>query len=335
MNKKNLNSANEQRNPQNQKDAAVFDIMNLFNLHYDEAKSVLEKLENEENLNHKPSEDMNDNQNDVDTILGDIIPDYNKQISIKLENVDLTFEVSNEKVDTLKETFIRTLKRDKSKKIKIHALKDISFQIYKGEKIGIIGYNGAGKSTLLNVISGIYPPDKGTVTTYGNISPLLSLGAGFDYNFSGRRNILLNGAILGYDREFLESKMDEIIEFSELGEFIDVPIKNYSSGMMAKLGFSIATAVEPDILIIDEILGVGDVNFQKKSRDKMKSLMDGGTTVLFVSHLIPQVRELCDKAIWIDDGNLREIGEVNKVCDHYLKDAEKASNEQLVNIQLR
>ena len=184
------------------------------------------------------------------------------------------------------------------------------------------------------MISGIYPPDKGTVTTLGKISPLLSLGAGFDANFSGRKNIFLNGAVLGYDKEFLESKMDEIIEFSELGEFIDIPIKNYSSGMMAKLGFSIATSVNPDILIIDEILGVGDVNFRKKSSDKLKSLIDSGTTVLLVSHSIGQIREICDKAIWIDQGNLRDMGEVNAICDKYLKDAEKASNEQLANINL-
>lgn len=277
---------------------------------------------------------INENSNNVDSILEEIIPNYNKQISIEVQNVDLTFEVSNEKIDTLKEAFIRTIKRDKSKKIKIHALKNVSFQIYKGEKVGIIGYNGAGKSTLLNVITGIYPPDKGSVTTHGKISPMLSLGAGFDFNFSGRKNIILNGAVLGYSKEYLESKMDEIIEFSELGEFIDIPIKNYSSGMLAKLGFSIATSVNPDILIIDEVLGVGDVNFAKKSRDKMKSLMNGGTTVLLVSHSIPQIRELCDKAIWMDNGVLREMGEVNKVCDHYLKDAEKASNEQLANIQL-
>ena len=270
----------------------------------------------------------------VDDILEDIIPDYNKQISIDVKNVDLTFEVQNEKVDTLKESFIRTIKRKRTKKLKIHALNDISFQIYKGEKIGIIGYNGAGKSTLLNVITGIYPPDKGSVTTNGNISPLLSLGAGFDHNFSGRKNIILNGAVLGYGKEYLKSKIDEIIEFSELGEYIDIPIKNYSSGMLAKLGFSIATAVNPDILIIDEILGVGDVNFQKKSADKIRSLMDGGTTVLLVSHSIPQIRELCDKAIWIDHGEMLEFGEVNKVCDHYLKDAEKASNKQLANIKL-
>lgn len=277
----------------------------------------------------------NSTSTNVDSILENIIPDYNQNISIKLDHVDLTFEVLNEQVDTLKETFIRALNGNKSKIIKIHALKDVSFQIFKGEKIGIIGYNGAGKSTLLNVISGIYPPDNGVVETYGKISPLLALGAGFDYNYSGRKNIFFNGAVLGYDKEFLMDKVDEIIEFSELGDFIDIPIKNYSSGMLAKLAFSIATIVEPDILIIDEILGVGDANFQKKSRDKIRSLMDGGTTVLFVSHSIPQVRELCDKAIWIDGGRVREIGEVNSVCDHYLKDAEKASSQQLANIQFK
>ena len=283
-----------------------------------------------QNQNNTPSQ----KEKNVDAILENIVPNYNEEISIDVDHVDLTFEVQNEKIDTLKESFIHFIKGHRSQKIKIHALKDISFQIYKGEKVGIIGYNGAGKSTLLNVITGIYPPDKGTVTTYGNISPLLSLGAGFDYNFSGRKNIILNGAVLGYDKDYLMSKMDEIIEFSELGEFIDIPIKNYSSGMLAKLGFSIATSVNPDILIIDEVLGVGDVNFKKKSSDKIKSLMDGGTTVLLVSHSIPQIRELCDKAIWIDNGSLRAMGEVNKICNEYLKDAEKASNEQLANIEL-
>lgn len=338
-----------------------FELMNRLNISSNDAEKIIMTIINNENdvfneniiiedQNSNPHDILDydsiesvknidskslDSQQDVDSIMGELIPDYNQHISIELENVDLTFEVSNEKIDTLKETFIQTLKRKKTKKIKIHALKNISFKIYKGEKVGIIGYNGAGKSTLLSVITGIYPPDEGFVRTIGKISPLLSLGAGFDHNYSGRKNIFLNGAVLGYDKEFLESKVDEIIEFSELCEFIDIPIKNYSSGMLAKLGFSIATAVEPDILIIDEILGVGDVNFNKKSKDKIRSLMDGGTTVLLVSHSIPQIRELCDKAIWIDNGCLREIGEVNKVCDHYLKDAEKASNKQLANIQFR
>ena len=296
------------------------------------------RLKEQKNINNQGNRNHESNPGDekkVDGLLEDIIPNYNKQVSIIVNHADLTFEVQNEKIDTLKESFIRTLKRDKSKKIKIHAINDVSFKIYKGEKVGIIGYNGAGKSTLLNLITGIYPPDKGSVTAYGKISPLLSLGAGFDQNSSGRKNIILNGAVLGYDKKYLESKIDEIIEFSELGEFIDIPIKNYSAGMLAKLGFSIATAVNPDILIIDEILGVGDVNFAKKSADKIRSLMDGGTTVLLVSHSIPQIRELCDKAIWIDNGYLKEIGEVNKVCDQYLKDAEKASNHQLANIQFK
>ena len=269
---------------------------------------------------------------DVDSIISDIIPDYKDEISIELQKVNLIFDVVSDKVDTLKEVFIRTLKRNKPKKVKFHVLKDISFKMYKGDKIGIIGYNGAGKSTLLKVITGIYPPDSGKVITSGKISPLLSLGAGFDQNYSGRKNIYLNGAVLGYDKEFLEEKEQEIIEFSELGDFIDIPIKNYSSGMLAKLGFSIATIVNPDILIIDEILGVGDVNFLRKSTDKIRSLMDGGTTVLLVSHSIPQIREICDKAIWIDNGEVREIGEVNKVCDNYLEDSQNASKKQLKNI---
>lgn len=342
-------------NPQ-QRELVKKKLMDKYDITDEEAKNILlmlEKKQYNENSNKTPKKPQNTNikktpktlknttlenpqhNQNVDSIMADLIPEYNQQISIELNNVDLTFEVDNEKVDTLKESFIRTIKRNNVKTFKIHALTDISFKIYKGEKVGIIGYNGAGKSTLLNVITGIYHPDKGSVKTNGKISPLLSLGSGFDYNYSGRKNIILNGAVLGYSKEFLESKIDEIIEFSELGDFIDIPIKNYSSGMLAKLGFSIATAVNPDILIIDEILGVGDVNFYKKSKDKIKSLMDGGTTVLFVSHSIRQVRELCDKAIWIDNGRLREIGEVNVVCDHYLKDAENASNSQLANIQLR
>ncbi len=282
----------------------------------------------------KPEENKNSSQK-VDDILSNIVPNYQKELSIELTNVSLSFEISAEKIDNLKELFIRTLKRNKKPITHFQALKDINLKIYKGEKIGIIGYNGAGKSTLLNVITGIYPPETGEVKTYGKISPLLALGAGFDHNYSGRENIFLNGAIMGYSKKFLESKYDEIVEFSELEEFIDFPVKNYSSGMLAKLGFSIATIVEPDILIIDEVLGVGDVNFSKKSSDKIKSLMDTGTTVLLVSHSIPQIRHLCDKAIWIDKGEVREIGEVNTVCNHYLKDAEKATKEQLKDIRFR
>ncbi|WP_405283331.1 ABC transporter ATP-binding protein [Methanobrevibacter sp.] len=317
-----------------------FEISNFFS-----EKPIKSKIPEEYILNNTISHDIIEKRSssntenfekekkDIDGILTDLIPDYKKELAIELNHVYLTFEFEPEKIDNLKEFLIRTIKRDKTKKIKFQVLSDITFKIYKGEKIGIIGYNGAGKSTLLSLITGVYGPNKGEVKTYGKISPLLSLGAGFDHNYTGRENIFLNGAVLGYDKKFLESKYDEIVEFSELGKFIDFPIKNYSSGMLAKLGFSIATIVEPDILIIDEVLGVGDVSFQKKSSHKIRSLMDSGTTVLLVSHSIPQIRKLCDKAIWIDKGRVREIGEVNEVCDNYIKDSEKASKEQLKDIR--
>ena len=277
---KNANTKNVKSNVNSEKKSSL--IKNNDNIKVPQKLDTKQEIQQNNNPNkpkktkqnpHKNIINKNQNNNttvnnkkrqDVDEIISDIIPDYNKSISIELNHVDLTFEVDNEKIDTIKENIINFLEGNSKEKIKIHALDDISFKIYKGEKVGIVGYNGAGKSTLLKVISGIYPPDKGSVKTHGNISPLLSLGAGFDYNFSGRQNIMLSGAVLGYEKEFLEKKMDEIIEFSELGEYIDIPIKNYSSGMLAKLGFSIATAVDPDILIIDEVLGVGDVNFQKK-----------------------------------------------------------------------
>lgn len=291
-----------------------------------------EKENDNKHINNKQN-NLEKPKKNVDSLIADLVPVGEKSLSIEVINVSLSFEVGKDKIDNLKEYVIRSIKRNKEKRSRFQALKDISLKIYKGEKVGIIGYNGAGKSTLLNVITGIYPPDCGEVKTYGRISPLLALGAGFDRNYTGSENIYLNGAILGYDKKFLESKYDEIVEFSELGEFIDFPVKNYSSGMMAKLGFSIATIVEPDILIIDEVLGVGDVNFRKKSSDKIRSLMDKGTTVLLVSHSIPQIRELCEKAIWIDHGRIVEIGEVNEVCNHYLKDAEKATKAQLKDIR--
>ena len=249
-------------------------------------------------------------------------------VSIELRHVSLSFKIGNDKIDNLKEYVIRTLNRTKEKKTIFKATDDVSFKIYKGEKIGIIGFNGAGKSTLLKIISGVYTPDEGEVIINGNIAPLLSLGAGFDKNYSGRENIFLNGAILGYDEEFLKSKYDEILEFSELGEFINLPVKNYSSGMLSKLAFSIATIVDPDILILDEVLGVGDINFKKKSKEKIKSLMESNTTVLLVSHSIKEIRNICDKAIWIDKGKVVDIGEVNSVCDKYEEAAKNASKEK-------
>lgn len=304
-------------------------------------KKETNKKENKKSKDKKDKKSSNnekdtksEEEQDVDSLVSHFVPGYKENIAVQLENVSLSFKVSNDKIDNLKEYVIRTIKRNKEKTRKFKALDNISVKIYQGEKVGLIGYNGAGKSTLLRIIAGVYEPDEGNVTTNGIIAPLLSLGAGFDYNYSGRENIFLNGAILGYTEDFLKSKYDEIVEFSELEEFIDFPVKNYSSGMQAKLGFSIATVVNPDILIIDEILSVGDVKFQKKSSDKIKSLMGSGTTVLLVSHSIQQIRNLCDKALWIEHGKVVAYDEVNKVCDAYLKAAESATKDELKNIKL-
>ena len=279
------------------------------------------KIKQEKERQTKLLEEYNNNQNYLQTTGDD-------NIAIELRNVSLSFKIGNDKIDNLKEYVIRTIKRNKEKKKIFKATDNVSFKIYKGEKVGLIGYNGAGKSTLLKIISGVYSPDEGDVIINGNIAPLLSLGAGFDKNYSGRENIFLNGAILGYNEEFLKEKYDEILEFSELGSFIDLAVKNYSSGMLSKLGFSIATIVDPDILILDEVLGVGDITFRKKSEEKLKSLMESNTTVLLVSHSIPEVRSICDKAIWIENGKVREIGEVNHICDKYTLEAKNASKEK-------
>ena len=307
----------------------------------EKTKKETNKKENKKSKDKKDKKSSNskkdtksEEEQDVDSLVSHFVPGYKENIAVQLENVSLSFKVSNDKIDNLKEYVIRTIKRNKEKTRKFKALDNISVKIYQGEKVGLIGYNGAGKSTLLRIIAGVYEPDEGKVKTNGIIAPLLSLGAGFDYNYSGRENIFLNGAILGYTEDFLKSKYDEIVEFSELEEFIDFPVKNYSSGMQAKLGFSIATVVNPDILIIDEILSVGDVKFQKKSSDKIKSLMGSGTTVLLVSHSIQQIRNLCDKALWIEHGKVVAYDEVNKVCDAYLKAAESATKDELKNIKL-
>ena len=197
------------------------------------------------------------------------------------------------------------------------ALRDVSFSVHPGEVLGIIGHNGAGKSTVLKVISGILKPTSGSVSVHGNIVPMLELGSGFDFDLTGRENIFLNGAILGYSRKFLNEKYDDIVAFSELGEFIEMPIRNYSSGMLMRLAFSIATVVNPEILIVDEILAVGDESFQRKSRQRMMELMSGGTTVLFVSHSLEQIREMCDRVLWLDHGQVKMIGEAQEVCDAY------------------
>lgn len=235
---------------------------------------------------------------------------------IEVKNVSMRFNMTGDKINSLKEFFVQFVTK-KIKRKEFWALTDVSFDVMKGEVVGIIGHNGAGKSTILKVISGILNPTKGCVEAHGNIVPMLELGSGFDYDLTGRENIFLNGAILGYSEEFLKEKYDEILEFSELGEFIEMPIRNYSSGMLMRLAFSIATVVHPEIMIVDEILAVGDANFQEKSKQRMLEMMSGGTTVLFVSHSITQIEEMCNRVVWLDHGEVKMIGEASDVCAAY------------------
>ncbi len=235
---------------------------------------------------------------------------------IDVNHVSMDFRLPHDRLNSLKEFTLRLLQR-KLKYDTFHALTDVTFHIHPGEVFGIVGHNGAGKSTLLKIISGILTPTKGKVERGGIIVPMLELGCGFDFELSGRENIFLYGAILGYSKSFLESKSEEIIAFSELGSFIESPLRNYSSGMLMRLAFSIATVVTPQILIVDEILAVGDASFQKKSKERMLELMSGGTTVLFVSHSLEQIRELCNRVVWLDHGTVKMIGETNEVCDAY------------------
>lgn len=240
---------------------------------------------------------------------------------IELNNVSMKFNLGIEKGVSLKETFINFFSFNKKKKKNeyFYALKDVSFNVEKGEVIGLIGSNGAGKSTLLKVVSGVMKPTKGKVTVNGVISPMIELGAGFDAELTARENIYLNGAVLGYSKNFLDEKFDEIVDFSELKDFLDVPVKNFSSGMTAKLAFSIATIVNPEILIVDEILSVGDIKFQEKSKKKMMELIKGGTTVLYVSHSLASIKELCNRVIWIEHGEIVKIGKTKEICDEYYK----------------
>ena len=235
---------------------------------------------------------------------------------IEVNHVSLCYRMSAERVSGMKEFLVQAL-QGKLQYKEFWALQDVDFSIEKGEVLGLVGANGAGKSTMLKVISGILKPTKGTVTVHGNIVPMLELGSGFDHDLTGRENIFLNGAILGYSEEYLKEKYDEIVAFSELGKFIDVPIRNYSSGMLMRLAFSIATVVQPEILIVDEILAVGDAAFQEKSKARMHELMSGGTTVLFVSHSLAQIREMCDRVIWLEHGQVKMMGETQEICDAY------------------
>jgi len=235
---------------------------------------------------------------------------------VRVQDVGMMFNLSQEKVDNLKEYVIKLLKRQLLFQ-EFWALRDISFEVERGDRLGIVGLNGAGKSTLLKIISGVMKPTEGNVDIHGRVVPLLELGAGFDHNYTGRENIYLNGAILGYSKEFIEEKFHEIVEFSEIGQFIDVPLKNYSSGMKARLGFSIATVVEPEILILDEVLSVGDAKFKQKSEERILQLFDKGITVLFVSHSTEQVQRLCNKAIWLEHGKIIMQGSADEVCTKY------------------
>lgn len=238
--------------------------------------------------------------------------------AIVVDDVSMKFNLSKEKVDNLKEYVIKFLKNE-LKYQEFYALTNISFELEKGDRLGILGLNGAGKSTLLKIIAGVLKPTTGKVERNGVIVPLLELGAGFDKQYTGRENIFLYGAMLGYSKEFIKEKFDEIVEFSELGDFINVPVKNYSSGMKARLGFSIATIVQPEILILDEVLSVGDAKFRKKSEQKVNSMMKDGVTVLFVSHSIEQVKRMCNKAIILEKGRLIAKGDIKEVSEKYEK----------------
>ena len=236
---------------------------------------------------------------------------------IQVEDVSMMFNLSSEKLDSIKEYVIKMLKHELHFQ-EFWALQNISFELKKGESLGIIGLNGSEKSTLLKIISGILKPTRGQVFTAGSIAPLIELGAGFDADLSARENIYLNGAILGYDRDYMNKKFDDIIQFAELEEFVDTAIKNFSSGMIARLGFAIATMNIPDILIIDEILSVGDFKFQQKSFQRMKEMIDSGATVVFVSHSIEQIEKMCTKALWLEHGHMKMIGKSKEICKAYV-----------------
>ena len=248
--------------------------------------------------------------------IGDICMDTNAY-AVKAEHVVIRFNMASEKIDNLKEYFIKLVKRELMFK-EFLALNDVSFEVKKGEAWGIIGVNGSGKSTLLKAICGILKPYKGKITVNGSIAPLIELGAGFDGDLTARENIFLNGAVLGHDKKFMEEHFDEIVEFAELQDFLDMPIKNYSSGMAARLGFAIATIVKPDILICDEVLSVGDYAFQKKCEKRMNEMRAGGTTLLYVSHSIESVQQICDHALWLQKGVVKGIGKVDEIAKQYM-----------------
>ena len=242
-----------------------------------------------------------------------------KRIMVDVDHVTVRFNLANQKVDNLNEYCIRMLKKELLFQ-EFFAVKDVSFQIRRGEAWGIVGSNGSGKSTILKAVSGILKPWKGSITVNGSIAPLIELGAGFDGNLTARENIFLNGCILGHSEKYMKEHFDEIVEFAGLEKFLDSPIKNYSSGMKARLGFAVATSVKPDLLIVDEILSVGDFRFRKKCEQRIQEMLDRGTTLLYVSHTMPEVLRICQKAMWMDKGVIRMSGSAEEVCDAYLNE---------------
>ena len=236
--------------------------------------------------------------------------------AVELSNISMHFNMSKEKLESLKEFFIKLAKRELQYENFV-AVDNVSFNIKRGDVFGIVGLNGSGKSTTLKIISGILSPTSGSVKTYGTIAPLIELGAGFDMDLTARENIYLNGSVLGFSKKFMDEKFDQIVEFSEMQEFLDTPMKNYSSGMVARVGFAIATMTTPDILIVDEILSVGDFHFQQKCEDRIAQMLKDNTTVIIVSHSIEQIERLCKHCVWLEKGKIRMIGDAAEVCTAY------------------
>ena len=241
---------------------------------------------------------------------------------IRVNDVSMRFNLAQEKTETLKEYTVKLLKHQLFFN-EFYALNNVSFDVQKGESVALIGRNGSGKSTMLKVIAGVMYPTTGSVEVNGSIAPLIELGAGFDMDLTARENIYLNGAVMGHDRDFMNEHFQSIIEFAELQDFIDVPVKNFSSGMIARLGFSIATEVKADVLICDEVLAVGDFMFQEKCKNRMADMLSGGTTLLFVSHSLEQVQQLCTRSVWIDHGHKRADGPAAEVCAEYVAAMER------------
>ena len=242
-----------------------------------------------------------------------------EETMIEVKNVSMVFNLATERVDTLKEYVLKLAKHQLMVQ-KFYALRDINLEVKRGDSVALIGVNGSGKSTLLKVIAGVLHPTTGSVQVHGSIAPMIELGAGFDPELTARENIFLNGAVLGHGRKFMEAHFQSIVDFAELWDFVDVPVKNFSSGMVARLGFAIATEIKADVLIVDEVLSVGDFRFQEKCKKRMEEMMSGGTTLLFVSHSTDQVRQLCRKAVWLKKGQIQMMGDVDTVCDAYESD---------------